>query len=68
MLVVDRKVDQKLNGTQSKILAIIKNNPNVLLNYICEELKLSIQAIKKKIKFLKDNHYIERVGSNRNGY
>lgn len=65
---VDQKVDQKLNDTQNKILKIIKHNPYVSLKNISNELDLSVQAIKKNIKVLKENKFIEREGSNRRGY
>ena len=63
------KVGNKyLNNSQIKVLAEIRNNPNITkqqLILVCELSKTSIDNI---ISTLKKLGYIERVGSNKTGY
>lgn len=59
---------EKLNGTQRKILELIKLNPNITQKMMMEEIKLSRPAITLNLKQLKDKKIIERVGSDRKGY
>ena len=66
---VGNKVGNKnLNNSQIKVLAEIRNNPNVTkqqLMTLCELGKTSIDNI---ISTLKKLGYIERIGSNKTGY
>lgn len=66
---VGNKVGNKnLNNSQIKVLAEIRNNPNVTkqqLMTLCELGKTSIDNI---ISALKKLGYIERIGSNKTGY
>lgn len=60
--------DKTLNTSQVKVLAEIRNNPNIRkleLETACALGKTSIDNI---IKALKEKGYIERVGSNKTGY
>ncbi len=66
--VGDKVGDKTLNGTQVRVLAEIRNNPNITkpeLEITCSLGKTSIDNI---IKILKEKGYIERVGSNKTGY
>lgn len=66
---VGNKVGNKnLNNSQIKVLAEIRNNPNITkqqLMTLCELGKTSIDNI---ISTLKKLGYIERIGSNKSGY
>jgi len=60
--------NKKLNNSQIKVLAEIRNNPNITkqqLKLVCELGKTSIDNI---IFTLKKLGYIERIGSNKTGY
>lgn len=60
--------NKKLNNSQIKVLAEIRNNPNITkqqLILVCELSKTSIDNI---ISTLKKQGYIERVDSNKTGY
>ena len=60
--------NKNLNNSQIKVLAEIRNNPNVTkqqLMILCELGKTSIDNI---ISTLKKLGYIERIGSNKTGY
>ncbi len=66
---VGNKVGNKsLNDFQTRVLAEIRNNPNITkpqLMIICHLGKTSIDKI---ISVLKEKSYIERIGSNKSGY
>lgn len=60
--------DKSLNDFQTRVLAEIRNNPNITkpqLMIICHLGKTSIDKI---ISVLKEKGYIERIGSNKSGY
>ena len=59
---------ENLNQTQVKIIELIKENPNITQKILAEKLHLSRPAITLNIKELKNQNYIERVGSDRKGY
>lgn len=65
---VDVKVSNKLNKTQLKIIASMRDNPNVTIRQLIVITGLSEPGIKKNLKQLKDTGIIERVGANKNGY
>ena len=59
---------EKLNPTQKKILKELRNNPNITQSALMSRLKISNSTAYKNIRYLKENNYIERVGSNKKGY
>ncbi len=66
--VGDKVGDKILNKSQTKVLAEIRNNPNVTkrqLVTLCDLKKTSIDNYLTKLKNL---GYIKRVGSNKTGY
>ena len=66
--VGNKEGNKNLNNSQIKVLAEIRNNPNVTkqqLMTLCELGKTSIDNI---ISTLKKLGYIERIGSNKTGY
>lgn len=66
---VDDKVgDIRLSVTQGKILAAIRNNPNITKPQLAALIGVGKTTIDNGIVYLKKNGLIERVGSNKNGY
>lgn len=57
-----------LNVRRVKILEEMRNNPNITQAQLSKIIGVGITAIENNIKFLKENGYIERVGSNKTGY
>lgn len=64
----NQKYNEVLNDTQIKILNILVNNPRISQKELMDEIKLSRPAITKNLKKLKDKGFIERLGSDRNGF
>lgn len=58
----------ELNMSESKVLDEIKNNSKITANELANKLNFSEPYIEKIIKKLKQEEYIERVGSNKTGY
>lgn len=61
----DQKSSQK---SDQKILTAIKNNPDITINEISEEIKMSVSGVKKVLKQLREKGIIERVGSRKGGH
>ena len=57
-----------LNGTQIKVLAEIRNNPNITKQELMLVIGVGKTAIDRALTKLKDLDYIERIGSNKTGY
>lgn len=57
-----------LTKTQVRILAEIRNNPNITKARIMEKLEVGKTTVDTGISVLKKFGYIERVGSNKSGY
>lgn len=65
---VDNKTDTKMTPNRKKILSEIRNNPNITFIQLANILGISTTAIEKNVGYLKDNGYIERIGSSKVGY
>lgn len=70
---VGNKVGNKLNSdllntSQVKVLAKIKNNPNITKSQLMIKCELGKTSIDNIIKTLKNRNYIKRIGSNKTGY
>ncbi len=65
---VNVKEGKSLSSRQEEVLTEIRNNPNVTQPQLSQLIGIGITAIENNIKFLKENGYIERVGSNKTGY
>ncbi|HJJ47362.1 MAG TPA: putative DNA binding domain-containing protein [Methanocorpusculum sp.] len=59
---------EKLNKTREKILKELRNNPNTTQHTLTAKIKISKSTVYKNIRYLKENGYIERIGSDKNGY
>ena len=58
----------RLNARRARIVAEMRDNPNVTAAELAKMLSISETAIDNNIAFLKNNGYIERVGSTKGGY
>lgn len=67
---VGKKVGDKkpLNSIRQKIISEMRDNPNITTAELHNILGVSETAVEKNISFLRDNGYIERVGSKKAGY
>ena len=65
---VNYDVGDKVNKTQAGILKEMRNNPNVTLPQLMVLLNRGKTSIQNNVSFLRKNGFIERVGSNKNGY
>lgn len=67
---VGNKVGNKkpLNKRREKIIAEMRDNPNITVAQLHTIIGVSETAIENNINFLRDNGYIERIGSKRAGY
>jgi predicted HTH transcriptional regulator len=59
---------QKLNSTRQRILDEMRNNPNITQPQLMTLIGIGKTAIQSNVSFLRKNGYIERIGSNKNGY
>ena len=51
-----------------RILAEMRNNPNITSSQLAGILGISTTAVENNIIYLKDNGYIEKIGSNKSGH
>lgn len=66
--VGDKAGDKTLNDSQTRVLAEIRNNPNITKPQLMIACNLGKTSIDNIISTLKKKGYIERVGSNKSGY
>lgn len=66
--VGNKVVDKKLNHSQIKVLAEIRNNSNVTKQELVKLCELGKTSIDNIISVLKEKGYIKRIGSNKTGY
>jgi ATP-dependent DNA helicase RecG len=60
--------DFGLNETQGRIIDLLIENPNLTAQQLSYKLGITKRRIESNIKSLKDLHYIERAGADKNGY
>ncbi len=66
---VNKKDDEKsLNNRRAIIVSEMRNNPNVSKAELRKILGISSTAVDNNITYLRNNGYIERVGSDKGGY
>ena len=66
-LLIENVFYTKTGKRESRIIDLIKENPNINADEIAQELGVSIRTIRSALKSLKDNGKIERVGSKKSG-
>ena len=57
-----------MNRRRQQIISEMRDNPNVTIPELQKILGISETAVEKNIAFLRENGYIERIGSKRTGY
>lgn len=57
-----------LNATRKQILSEMRHNPNITKAELEIIIGISDTAIDNNIRYLKNNGYLERIGSNKGGY
>ena len=57
-----------LTSTRKQILQEIQNNPYITQKELTNIIGVGITTIENNIRYLKENGYIERIGSNKTGY
>lgn len=57
-----------VNETQNKILQLIKENNRITQREMMNNLNVARATITRNISYLKENGYIDRIGSDRDGY
>ena len=50
------------------VFSLINQNKDITTNEISKRLNLSLSTVKRKIKDLKEQEIIERIGSDKTGY
>ncbi len=56
-----------INEVQTKILALIRENPSVTIPELAEKVGIVNRSVERNLKFLKDNGIIEREGTKKKG-
>lgn len=57
-----------LNATRKQILSEMRHNPNITKAELEIIIGISDTAIDNNIRYLKNNGYLERIGTNKKGY
>ena len=64
----NKNSELKLNLSQIKVLAEIRNKPNITIAELSKVCEISDTAVDKILKVLKSSGIIQRIGANKNGY
>ncbi len=65
---VTDKVTDNLDEKSAQILALISENPTCTTTKVSEKLSFSRKTVSQKLKEMKENGIIERIGSDRKGH
>ena len=65
---VNDTVKSQNDTVNDTVFSLIKQDNKITANEISERLKISLSTVRRKIKELKDNGKIERVGSDKTGH
>ena len=63
----DDTVKTKNDTVNDTVFNLIKLNNNITASGISEQLKISMSTAKRRLQELKENGYIERIGSDKSG-
>lgn len=61
-------VGVKLNKTQTMIVELLNNNPNITIKEMAKYAGVKTRTIERNIKTLKEKEIIDRVGADKNGH
>ena len=65
---VNNTVNSTNDTVNDTVFSLIKQNKNITTTEISERLNLSLSTVKRKIKDLKGQGIIERIGSDKTGF
>jgi len=65
---VNDTVKPQIDTVNDTVFSLIKQDNKITAKEIGERLKMSLSTVRRKIKELKDNGKIERIGSDKTGY
>lgn len=57
-----------LNARRQRIIIEMRDNPNITTSELHQILGISGTAVENNLTFLKENGYVERIGSKKTGY
>ena len=57
-----------LNSRRQRIITEMRDNPNITTSELHQILGISETAVENNLTFLKENGYVERIGSKKTGY
>ena len=57
-----------LNARRQRIITEMRDNPNITTSELHQILGISETAVENNLTFLKENGYVQRVGSRKTGY
>ncbi len=60
--------DDTLNLQNDTVFSLIQKNNKITANELAQKLNISLSTVKRRIKVLKNNGKIERIGSDKTGY
>ena len=61
-------VKPQIDTANDTVFSLIKRDTKITAKEISERLKMSLSTVKRKIKALRDNGKIERIGSDKTGH
>jgi fido (protein-threonine AMPylation protein) len=61
-------VKPQIDTVNDTVFSLIKQDNKITANEISERLKMSLSTVRRKIKELRNNEKIERIGSDKTGY
>lgn len=65
---VNDTVKPQIDTVNDTVFSLIKQHNKITAKEISEGLKMSLSTVRRKIKHLKDNGKIERIGSDKSGH
>jgi predicted HTH transcriptional regulator len=61
-------VKPKIDTVNDTVFSFIEHDNKITAKEIGERLKISLSTVRRKIKEIRDNGKIERIGSDKTGY
>ncbi|MBK9247829.1 MAG: HTH domain-containing protein [Ignavibacteria bacterium] len=58
----------QIDTVNDTVFSIIKQDNNITAHEISERLKISVSTVRRKIKELRNNGRIDRIGSDKTGH
>lgn len=68
MHILTDTVKPQIDTVNDTVFSLIQQDNKITANEISERLKMSLSTVRRKIKELRDNGKIERIGSDKTGH